>query len=793
MRQLEELVEARFRAIGLGTDLDLHPEISRETALLLQELGDAIPTPLFFKNRGGVFTFCNRALADLLGLERESIVGHRLGEFIPGALAGELEERGRRLLEGEEPQFEEHRLPRADGAPLDVQIHRCVLRDGRGEVVGLVGTVLDLRLQRRTVGALRESEARYRGLFESALDGIFIMEGDRFVEANGAAARIFGRPIDELVGLRPMELSPERQPDGRLSTDKALEKIQNALSGRRQFFEWAHLRADGSTFDAEVSLSPLELENGTYILAIVRDITDRKRTEAALKASEEFNRGMIQHAPMGVMYVDMDGVLVYENPTMERMMGVPKGSSSLALGRKLRDLPGLSAVPIDELLARVARGEIVRNLEVDYLSVYEARSQLLVQISPHADAAGRVIGAIFMIQDVTELRNLEQQLRQAQKLDAIGSLAGGLAHDFNNLLTGVIGNAELALQHVEDPVEVRRHLQDQLAIAQRAAELTRRLLTFSRQQETAPGPLHLSRLIDGLEMMLRRLIGEAVTLDWEPAPALWALRADAGQVEQVIVNLVVNARDAMPDGGRLRVRARNVELSPAQARRVMGVQPGPHVLLEVADTGCGIDETLRARIFEPFFTTKTLGKGTGLGLSIVYAILKKCGGGVALESEPGRGSVFRLYFPSLGEPAAAEPEPREEAAGLLRGNETVLVIEDEPAVRELSVRLLEHCGYRVWVAGDGQAALELARRAERPADLIFSDVIMPGLSGPAAVRQILELWPGARVLFCSGYTDGELARHDLSPAAGAPLLNKPFTLETLSRRVRQALDGAAVQ
>ena len=627
VRHLESLLRERFLSIGRSIDLDLHPEISHETALLLQELGDAIPTPLFFKNRRGIFTFCNRALAELLSLDRDLIVGHSLGDFLPGELAGELEESGRLLLESGLAQAEERLLPLPDGSLLEVQIHRCLLRDNHDQVIGLVGTVQDLRLQRQAVTALRESEARYRGLFESALDGIFIMDGDRFVETNSAAARIFGRSVDELNGLRPMELSPPFQPDGRPSSEKALEKIAGALGGRRQFFEWVHLRADGSSFDAEVSLSPLELEEGRYILAIVRDITDRKRTEAALKSSEEFNRGMIHHAPMGVMYVDTDGVLVYENPAVERMMGVPKGASSRALGRPLRELPGLSEIPVDDLIRRVAKGEIIRNLEVDYLSLYQVRSQLLVQISPHADAAGHVIGAIFMIQDVTELRNLEQQLRQAQKLDAIGSLAGGIAHDFNNLLTGVIGNAELALQYLDDPEQVRRHLQDQLAIAQRAAELTRRLLTFSRQQETAPAPLLLSRLIDGLEMMLRRLIGEAVTLEWEAPAELWAIRADAGQVEQVILNLVVNARDAMPDGGRLTIRVRNTDLGAEQARRVMGVQPGPHVLLEVVDTGCGIDEALRSHIFEPFFTTKDMGKGTGLGLSIVYAILKKCGGG----------------------------------------------------------------------------------------------------------------------------------------------------------------------
>ncbi|MDP2361333.1 MAG: PAS domain-containing protein [bacterium] len=784
----EELLRRRFQLAGLGTVFEALDGLDQQSTRHLQELGDSIPTPLFFKDSQGAIAFCNQALADLLGLPLEQIVGRPLLDFLPAEVAAGLEESGRLLAVTGLPLDQDLRQSQPDGR-RDLHVHGQPPHGSHGRVLGLVGTVLDNSLQHQALAALRGSESRYRGLFESAQDAIFIMKDERFVESNPAAARIFGREASDLAGLRPMELSPQFQPDGRPSTDKAREKIGQALAGERQFFEWVHLRADGTPFDAEVSLSPLDLESGRHLLAIVRDTTQRKQTEAALRSSEEFSRGIIQHAPMGVMYVDIDGVLVYENPAMERMMGVPKGASSQVLGRSLAELPGLAHVPVGELLQRVGRGEVIRNLDVDYTSVYGLRSQLQVQMAPHADAGGRVIGAILLIQDVTELRSLEQQLRQAQKLDAIGSLAGGIAHDFNNLLTGVSGNAELALQHLEDAVLVRRCLLEQLSITQRAAELTRRLLTFSRQQESAPRPILLNRLLEDLEMMLRRLIGEAVTLDWQAAPGLWAIRADPAQIEQVVVNLVVNARDAMPDGGRLSLRVDNQELSPSQANRLLDLAPGPHVVLEVADTGCGIEESVRGRIFEPFFTTKEMSKGTGLGLSIVYAIVKKCGGDIAVDSQPGLGSSFRLYFPSIG-PLLAKPMEAPAGQGpLVRGEGRILVIEDEDAVRELSVRLLEHCGYEVVAAADGCAALALAESGMAPVDLIFSDVIMPGMSGPAAVRRLLEHWPSARVLFCSGYTDGELSRHDLGPALGAGLLNKPFTMESLSRRIRHVLDG----
>jgi len=783
---MADLLRARTQAGEEGADPAL-ALMAGQAARLMQELGDSIPTPIFFREPSGVVVYCNQALAELLGLKPDEIMGRTPAEFLPPELACEVDESGRLLYSTGQAQVEERLLPTAHG-PLEVQIHRRLLLDGHGRPAGLVGSVLDLSLQRRAMHAVQVGDARHRGLFELSVDGIFVLDGDRILEANPAAAQLFGHDVAELSGMRLSELSPAFQPDGRFSRDKLLLRLDAAFAGRRQFVEWVHLRRDGGTFDAELTLASMDLEHERVLLAIVRDITDRKQAEAALRASEEFNRGMIQNAPIGVMYVDLDGVLVYENPAMERMMGVPRGGLSRMLGRSLADMPGLGRVPVQEVLTRVGQGEIIRNLEVEYHSVYGTHSQLLVQVAPHWDAGGKVIGAVFLIQDVTELRKLEQQLRQAQKMDAIGSLAGGMAHDFNNLLTGVTGNAELALQHLDNAEVARGFLEKQLEIAQRAAELTKRLLTFSRQQESVARPLLLSRLLDEQDMMLRRLIGDKVQLDIQRERGLWAIRADSGQIEQVVVNLVVNALDAMPQGGRLRMSLRNVELDAARARRELGLEAGPYVELEVSDTGCGIEETVRARIFEPFFTTKEMGKGTGLGLAIVYAIVKKCGGGILVESQAGSGASFRLYFPSIGlQGVEAEPEPSPQGA-LAKGTERVLVIEDEPAVRELSVRLLEHCGYEVFSAADGPSAIAMAQSGMEPVELVFSDVIMPGMSGPVAVQRLLEIWPGLRVIFCSGYTDGELSRHGLQPEMGAVLLPKPFTLQKLCHAVRKALD-----
>ena len=789
LRQLETLLRERFAAAGFEDPLLDGPLLSHETLALLQELGDAIPTPVFCKNREGVFTWCNRALEQLLGFSREDLLSRTLFDVYPIELAAPLHERSERLFADGVAQSETRRLRRSDGSAVQVRIHRALLRDADGRDAGLVGTMLDMSAEQEAMSALRNSEELYRGLYESASDAIFLLEDGRFIDCNPASLVLYGHERHDLIGRSPWEVSPERQPDGRLSSEKSAELIGKALRRGRHHFEWVHRRKDGEDFDAEVSLTPIRRDERLQVLAIVHDITPRKRAEAALKASEELNRGMVQHAPIGVMYVALDGTLVYANPAMERMLGQPEGQSVPLFGRNVSEDPQAREHGIPEILERVRTGEVVRNVETDYGTAHGKRVQLLTHIAPHFNADGQVIGSVFMCQDVSELRRLESQLRHAQKMEAVGTLAGGVAHDFNNLLTGITGNCELALQHLDRPEEARRLLGEVVGISRRAGELTRRLLAFSRRQDLAPRPVLLNRLIDELRRMLRRLIGEQVELLWEPAPNLDLIVADPGQVEQAIINLAVNARDAMPDGGCLTLRTSNRTLDAEEAAALGGILPGPVVALEVADTGVGMDEDLQGRIFEPFFTTKEAGRGTGLGLSMVYAILEQCRGAVGVRSRSGEGSRFELVFPSAGPAPVAEAPRPARSVELLRGSEHVLVVEDEDAVRELTVRLLTHCGYTVTAAADGQQALQAAKRMEKPVDLVLSDVIMPGLSGPALVKRLREMWPDVRVLFCSGYTDGELSRHDLSLSGTVDLLSKPFSLESLTRRVRQAIDG----
>jgi len=391
---------------------------------------------------------------------------------------------------------------------------------------------------------------------------------------------------------------------------------------------------------------------------------------------------------------------------------------------------------------------------------------------------------LVLAADVTERRSLEEQLRQSQKMEAIGQLACGAAHDFNNLLTSILGYAELLTGRVQEH-DLMEAVSEITKAAERAASLTRQLLAFSRKQVLAPEVLEVNRLITNLEKMLRRLIGEHIELAARLAPDLGRVRADAGQIEQVILNLVVNGRDAMPRGGRLVIETAGVDLDDAYAREHISVRPGRYVMIAVSDSGVGMDAATKARIFEPFFTTKET--GTGLGLATVYGIVKQSGGNIWVYSEPGKGTTFKIYLPQL-EGAEVKAQPRKAAldAHAVAGSETILLVEDEEAVRALTRRVLEAKGYTLLVAKSGAEALELARSHASPIQLLLSDLVMPGMGGPELAAQLAALRPDIRILFMSGYTDDAAIRNGLIHQT-ASFLQKPFTPDGLVRKVRETL------
>ena len=403
------------------------------------------------------------------------------------------------------------------------------------------------------------------------------------------------------------------------------------------------------------------------------------------------------------------------------------------------------------------------------------------------DAAGRLEYFNVLVEDITERKLLEAQFRQAQKMEAVGRLAGGIAHDFNNLLTAILGSAELLLDTLAPEAPEREDLEEIRKAAKRAGELTRQLLAFSRQQVLAPQVLDLNVLVANMEKLLRRLIGEDIELRTALARDLEAVKADSSQLEQVIVNLAVNSRDAMPQGGRLTIETANVELDQAYAEQHFPAQPGSYVLLAVSDTGTGMDAATMSRIFEPFFTTKETGKGTGLGLATVYGVVKQSGGYIWVYSEPGQGTSFKVYLPRVTEAPQPAPAAPTRAAALM-GSETVLLVEDDEMVRNLARRMLEARGYTVLSASRGEDALGVVERHDGPIDLLVTDVVMPGMSGRSVAQRLLGLRPGLKVLYLSGYTDDAIVRHGMLEP-GIAFLQKPFSADALARKVREVLDA----
>ena len=525
-----------------------------------------------------------------------------------------------------------------------------------------------------------------------------------------------------------------------------------------------------------------------FLLIVVLDEARREaqQAERARADSEQRRQTIFERAPIGIAVVDAGGRYIEVNPAFERMLGYPEGH---IIGRHFREV----TLPADLALTERLFGDMVAGardqffLEKRYVKQDGAAAWARLSVSAVRDPAGALIHTVSMIEDVSERKQLEEQLVHAQKLEALGRLAGGVAHDFNNLLAAMMGYTQLIQRTLppEDPrqtdlVEIRR-------AGDRAAALSRQLLAFARRQVIDPRVVDVNEALRATEAMLRRLVGPDVTVVLQLAPAIARVRVDPGQLEQVILNLAVNAGDAMPHGGTLTIETGAVTLDDAYVRLHADATPGAHVLIAVRDTGMGMTPEVRARIFEPFFTTKEPGKGTGLGLATCYGIVKQAGGSIWVQSEPGRGATFKVYLPARAEAAVSVPALKA-APPLAGGNETVMVVEDEPTVRSVTVRILASAGYRVLAASDGPEALATARRHAGEIHALVTDVMMPQMNGTKLAALLREERPAVRTLFVSGFTEEVGVRPD-QLSKGMGYLAKPFTAEALTERLRQVLDA----
>jgi two-component system cell cycle sensor histidine kinase/response regulator CckA len=677
-----------------------------------------------------------------------------------------------------------------DGHEVPVEVSLSSWTQDGGTYYGAV--IRDATERVRTQAALRQAERDYHGLFDHAHDAILLLDphDETVLDANRSACQLYGLSYGELVGSSLQAVSTSGD-GGRRFRDEALR------TGLLEGLEVEQRRRDGTLVTVEINATVVEYRGRKAILTINRDVTPRRAAMQARGEREARFRAAFEDAGVGMAMLGMDGRIVYSNRALQDMLGY---TGAELRGRHVRDITHPDDVErnLDLFHGLVAERSGRYQLEKRYVHrdghvVWTRVSSSLVH-----DPEGAPEFVMGIVEDLTEqrkaqkaLEDRQRELLQAQKMEVVGRLAGGIAHDFNNLLTAIKGTLHLLLLDLPPGSPIRDDLEEIDRASSRAAELTAQLLTFSRKQMVQPQVVDVNDIVARAERLLRRLIGEDIDFRTALAPALWRVHADAGQVEQVLVNLVVNARDAMPQGGTLHVQTRNRRVAADDALAGTLGGPGDYACIEVQDSGVGIDAGNLSRIFDPFFTTKEVGKGTGLGLSTVYGIVSRAGGHVEVRSEPGHGALFRVYLPRAEGADAPEGGPEGPEAGSPgRGTETILLAEDEEVVRRLASRILRRAGYTVLEARDGSEALELCSRFEGPIDMLLTDTVMPGLSGPELAHRVTRARSGVRVLYTSGYTDDDVLRKGVQER-GTAFIEKPFSPDALLRRVRDTLAARA--
>jgi two-component system cell cycle sensor histidine kinase/response regulator CckA len=624
---------------------------------------------------------------------------------------------------------------------------------------------------------LRESEQQFRAMFESAAVGSALVDLEgKVVSSNRALVEMLGYKKSELEATMTSALL---HPD-----DAARERefFDELVSGSRESYrtESRYVARDGTTVWGQVGVALVRSvdDKPRFAIRMVQDMTERKQAEEALRRSEELYRELFENANDIVFTLDLQGNFTGINRAGERITGYARAE---LLGRNIAEL---IAPESDEAEYALTGTGDAHTFQCS-LVARDGRRVPIEVASRVVHENDQPVGVQGIARDVSERHELEERLRQAQKMEAVGLLAGGVAHDFNNMLTAITGYSHLAVAALDSGRGVRRSDIEEIAKASdRAAALTSQLLAFSRKQILRPQVLDLNDVVGEMDKMLRRLIGEQIDVVTAFGAGVGHVKADRGQLEQVILNLAVNARDAMPDGGKLVIETSNADPDP----RAPEARPGPHVVLTVTDTGVGMDDETRTRIFEPFFTTKDRGQGTGLGLATVYGVVKQSGGHISVESEPGQGTTFRIYLPSVDEPVAEAKEGMAPVPAAEEASETILLVEDEEIVRQLVRDTLRASGYQVVEASDGAEALQICERRRDPIDIVVTDVVMPNMTGPELVERLSAENDGLRVLYVSGYTDGQIAQRSTS-GPGRDLLLKPFTPRILAAKVRELLDA----
>jgi PAS domain S-box-containing protein len=719
---------------------------------------------------------------------QDDLIVRRAGSALPPAelaaalrKAGDQSARVHRTIDMEIARDERQRLSDSVARAGDTAAATLVV-NVIGSVLGLgvvlaaaFVTVRDARARWRAEELLRQIADKIQEVFF-----VFSADGERTLYVNSGYERVWGRTCASLYER------PASWLDGVAEDDR--ERVAAVVSDKEwteKEHEYRVVRPDGSVRHIWARHLRFRDPRGgiSRHVGTAMDITERKQAEEALRLRERAMEAFVQ----GVCVTDPsrpDNPIIYVNRAFEPMTGYPPGDS---LGRNPRFLQGPNTDPSAVAEIRTAIREErpclveLLNYRSDGTAFWNALS-----LAPIHDRSGKLTHWVGVLTDVTPFKRLEAQFLQAQKMEAVGQLAGGVAHDFNNLLTIITGYSDLVLAGLDRCDDMRGMIEEIHKAGERAAALTRQLLAFSRKQVLQPRVLDLNDLVVDVQKMLGRLIGEDIQLFTTLSPSLGRVKADPGQIEQILVNLAVDARDAMPDGGELVVETSDVMVDAALTRDTPELRPGRYTVLSFTDTGCGMDKQTLDRIFEPFFTTKGQGRGTGLGLATVYGIVKQSGGYVYAQSEPGKGSVFKVYLPVVDEDATF-PDVARRRSPIPRGSETVLLVEDEEGVRELARQVLEMNGYKVLEAENGHEALRVAEGNGAMVDLLLTDVVMPHLGGRGLAEQVASLHPNVKVLYMSGYTDDAVIRTGVLQSEN-DFLQKPFTTTALLDKVREVLD-----
>ena len=778
-----------FRDVTRKKELD---EVRRRSEAELQAMFDVAPIGIAQTDPAtGRFVRVNPRMCDITGYRADELYAMNAAELThPDDLERHTKLYGA-VARGELAGFRlEKRYLCKGGRVAWVNVNLTALHEPSGNPRRLIAAVEDIT-ERRT--AAHELELQMSA-FQAADNGIVITDpAGVVIRVNRSVSKLTGYDESEVVGRTLSFLRPGNQPAD------VLRSIWETIgSGRAWRGEIVNRRKDGSIYHEDVTITPVRDERGeiTNFIAIKNDVTERNRAAAALADAKEQQRIALDAAGLGTWRHDIaNGRMLLDARAMAHLgFDRPEVRAADVFARVHPE--DRAAVRDSVLASQDPRGDgkhtgesrvVLPSGDVRWLSVS-------VQARFEGEASQRrAVSTIVTSRDITDARRAEQrqrdteeQLRAAQKMEAVGRLAGGVAHDFNNLLSVILSYSEVASMGLPEGDPMRADFHEIIQAAQRAEALTSQLLAFSRHQVWRPQSVDLNELVQGIGKMLRRLIGEDIELEVVAAPDLFRTRADPGQIEQVLMNLAVNSRDAMPDGGRLVISMTNVQVDAARAPALQ-VEPGAYIELSVADTGCGMDAVTLARVFDPFFTTKAIGKGTGLGLSTVYGIVHQGGGGIVAESVPGAGATFRIYLKrddgqELRTPQSVEPHRASQ------GGQTVLVVEDEEALRKVVQRVLTAAGYKVLVAANAGEALLLGEQRGAEVSLVLTDVIMPGLNGRQLVQRLFPRCPSAKVMFMSGYTDDAIERLNV---LGHDFLRKPFSGETLVRKVRAVLGCAA--